>query len=213
MRMGSEPERNMLPSLDRTGNVIHVSFAILARIFGTLLSVLIAERFKTGPPFQPRIPPLSRNPNHSPTKTATDCNNEAPVHLTHRHSLLLGLCYCNNRCWKCMCTYHFTLRSLSLHQTHPIQTTLQTLLNYKVSFPGTTIYANESASYWSAQESSLSPLCRVTPTNAEDVSTILRVVVAWNQTFAVKGGGHSKYSTSLTYFYSTLGAWRRLNLG
>jgi FAD/FMN-containing dehydrogenase len=40
----------------------------------------------------------------------------------------------------------------------------------------------------------LQPVCRVTPVNALDVSTILKIIVAENAPFAVKSGGHMQWA-------------------
>lgn len=50
-------------------------------------------------------------------------------------------------------------------------------------------------SFWSLQESSLSPACIVVPTSAENVSTAISILCSGSQghhyPFAIKGGGHS----------------------
>jgi FAD/FMN-containing dehydrogenase len=66
----------------------------------------------------------------------------------------------------------------------------------KVSHPNSTIYNNQSASYWAGQESSLFPVCRIAPDCAEDVSAILNILVPHNTPFAVKSGGHMPWAGS-----------------
>ncbi|CEL04929.1 hypothetical protein ASPCAL06053 [Aspergillus calidoustus] len=53
---------------------------------------------------------------------------------------------------------------------------------------------NDNFSIWDAKQQEVRPACRVEPSNASDVSQILRILVhAWCH-FAVKGGGHSRHA-------------------
>lgn len=54
-------------------------------------------------------------------------------------------------------------------------------------------YQAEEALYWSEQQSTQLPLCRVAPTKAEDVSVALSILKAQNCPFAVKSGGHASF--------------------
>ena len=79
--------------------------------------------------------------------------------------------------------------------------TLQLQLGNKVSFPGNEAYTSSIRSYFSAQESELSPGCIVSPANKEDVSVAIRALNHLAKAgrdegerqcpFAVRGGGHS----------------------
>ncbi|KAI0490287.1 hypothetical protein F4859DRAFT_500709 [Xylaria cf. heliscus] len=53
------------------------------------------------------------------------------------------------------------------------------------------ILYDESTSYWAKQQTTLSPSCVVQPTNANDVSSALLILVKGSCNFAVRGGGHS----------------------
>ena len=67
---------------------------------------------------------------------------------------------------------------------------LNTVMFGKVSYPGSPVYVQES-NYYSQQQSSVLPVCRVTPTSADDVSTTLRTLVGEGCPFAVKSGGNA----------------------
>ncbi|KAI0434885.1 FAD-binding domain-containing protein [Xylaria sp. FL1042] len=73
--------------------------------------------------------------------------------------------------------------------------TLSRLLNGTVSYPDTGTYAASLASYFTLQQATIHPRCIVTPTSANEVSTVLSVLT--NETsvtstcpFAVRAGGH-----------------------
>lgn len=67
-----------------------------------------------------------------------------------------------------------------------------------VYFPDTTLYDARLESYWS-RSAALAPTCMVLPTSPEDVSQVVRTIVANNCSFGVRGGGHgvSTYSSSV----------------
>ncbi|KAI9373536.1 putative oxidoreductase [Aspergillus egyptiacus] len=77
---------------------------------------------------------------------------------------------------------------------------LSTLLGNKVSFPDSEAYDASITSYFAQQNSELRPHCIVTPTSAEDVSTIINKIVSIplqegqdesECPFAVRSGGHT----------------------
>ena len=63
----------------------------------------------------------------------------------------------------------------------------------QVFFPGTTAYFEQQEYYSKEQESDL-PSCRVSPRNALDVSRILSLSTANRCHYAVKSGGHMAWS-------------------
>ena len=68
------------------------------------------------------------------------------------------------------------------------------MLRDKVSLPQNSTYKLEDFQYWSNQQSSQRPTCRVTPSCAEDVSLTLTILKANNCQFAVKSGGHASFA-------------------
>lgn len=64
----------------------------------------------------------------------------------------------------------------------------------KVFYPASITYQAEEALYWSAQQETQVPSCRVAPTCAEDVSVTLSILKAQNCQFAVKSGGHASFA-------------------
>lgn len=76
----------------------------------------------------------------------------------------------------------------------------------KVVFPNESFYSGSLASYWSPQESSLTPNCIVRPQSSEDVSTVLKLLGSISRygtqigggrcQFAVRGGGHTPFAGS-----------------
>ena len=48
--------------------------------------------------------------------------------------------------------------------------------------------------YWTQQEASLLPTCRLTPTCAEDVSFAVITLAQYNCHFAIRGGGHMSWA-------------------
>ncbi len=73
-------------------------------------------------------------------------------------------------------------------------TALTAALQNKVSYPADTTYQSEEALYWSAQQESQLPACRVAPASSKDVSTALTILKAENCQFAVKSGGHASFA-------------------
>lgn len=73
--------------------------------------------------------------------------------------------------------------------------TLATRLTDKVLFPNDKSYNARLDTYWSVS-AALSPWCMVLPSTAEDVSTIIKTVVAGNCPFGIKGGGHGAFAGS-----------------
>lgn len=71
---------------------------------------------------------------------------------------------------------------------------LSTALTGKVFFPDSGEFAAEANGYWSTQQSSQTPTCRVTPDSANDVSTALLILKAQQCQFAVKSGGHASFA-------------------
>ncbi|PQE33511.1 FAD binding domain-containing protein [Rutstroemia sp. NJR-2017a WRK4] len=70
---------------------------------------------------------------------------------------------------------------------------LQRTLQSKVSFPNSTEYVYEESQYWSAQQSSAVPTCRIAPLSAKDVSQAILALKKNQCQFAVKSGGHSAF--------------------
>lgn len=70
---------------------------------------------------------------------------------------------------------------------------LSTALEGKVFFPDSSSYVAEELLYWSEQQSSQTPTCRVAPTSATDVSTALKILKDQQCQFAVKSGGHASF--------------------
>lgn len=60
-----------------------------------------------------------------------------------------------------------------------------------VSRPLSLSYLDEQRRYWSTACQALTPSCIIFPTNAQEVSTIIKVLNTNNETFAVKSGGHN----------------------
>jgi hypothetical protein len=70
---------------------------------------------------------------------------------------------------------------------------LDILLYGKVSFPGETQYLYQESRYWSQQQETTDPTCRVAPTLTLDVSLTLYVLKIVGCQFAVKSGGHGAF--------------------
>ena len=78
---------------------------------------------------------------------------------------------------------------------------LSDVLSDKVSYASGAAYNSSLSSYWSAQEASLSPSCIVSPTSAEDVSTVIKtlykqILAGQKRVFAIRGGGHTPWAGS-----------------
>jgi FAD/FMN-containing dehydrogenase len=63
----------------------------------------------------------------------------------------------------------------------------------KVHFPVSSVYKAQQGLLWSQQVRDVTPVCRVAPTNALDVSTALLILRTTGCQFAVKGGGHTPF--------------------
>jgi FAD/FMN-containing dehydrogenase len=72
------------------------------------------------------------------------------------------------------------------------------LLPSKVFFPGNATYISQEASYFTDNESELTPTCIIQPDDAQDIATIinyLRTSKYANQTqAAVRSGGHTNWA-------------------
>ncbi|EEB99311.1 hypothetical protein MPER_01031, partial [Moniliophthora perniciosa FA553] len=68
------------------------------------------------------------------------------------------------------------------------------ILPGKVHWPGQSGYEAQQSSYYSGQQASLDPRCRVSPTTTSDVSQILKAATSNKCRFAVRGGGHMAWS-------------------
>lgn len=74
---------------------------------------------------------------------------------------------------------------------------LDRFLPGKVAFPTDLSYASSQATFWSAQEQSLRPLCIAIPTSTNEVSTAVRILNIGFQAdipgckFAIRGAGYS----------------------
>jgi FAD binding domain len=66
----------------------------------------------------------------------------------------------------------------------------------KVSFQGQAQYNYEESRYWSYQQSTTLPACRLSPTCAKDVSKAIVILRASHCQFAVKSGGHAAFAGS-----------------
>ncbi|KAJ7456914.1 hypothetical protein FB451DRAFT_1183448 [Mycena latifolia] len=70
---------------------------------------------------------------------------------------------------------------------------LNTALPGKVFFPTSEEYKTQEASYYALAQSDLKPTCRVSPTNADNVSAIVRITGENECEFAVRSGGHMNW--------------------
>ncbi|KAJ7829989.1 hypothetical protein B0H14DRAFT_2808295 [Mycena olivaceomarginata] len=67
---------------------------------------------------------------------------------------------------------------------------LNSTLPGRVFFPEAAEYQAQQASYYSLEQSDLSPTCRVSPSSAIDVSAIVTLATRYDCAFAVRSGGH-----------------------
>ncbi|KJK66846.1 FAD binding domain protein [Aspergillus parasiticus SU-1] len=69
-------------------------------------------------------------------------------------------------------------------------------LGKKVSFPNSQPYNDSINTYFSQQNSNLHPVCIVSPTTAEDVSTAINTITSTLETtnFAIRSGGHAPFT-------------------
>ncbi|KAF4169039.1 hypothetical protein CNMCM6936_009636 [Aspergillus lentulus] len=70
---------------------------------------------------------------------------------------------------------------------------LSTVLGDKVSFPPTNRYKSCIDAYFSQQNSNLQPLCIVSPTTVEEVSTAITTITKSDCQFAIRSGGHTSF--------------------
>lgn len=61
-------------------------------------------------------------------------------------------------------------------------------------FPESLTYDYQESRYWSQQQASVHPTCRVAPTSAVDVSVTLVALETQQCQFAVKSGGHGAFT-------------------
>ncbi|KAF5360067.1 hypothetical protein D9758_007587 [Tetrapyrgos nigripes] len=71
---------------------------------------------------------------------------------------------------------------------------LETHFPENVHWPSSTAYDTQQQSYYSGEQASLSPACRVSPSTASDVSTIITVARENHCQFAVRTGGHGTWN-------------------
>ncbi|KAG6161586.1 hypothetical protein E4U11_003316 [Claviceps purpurea] len=63
----------------------------------------------------------------------------------------------------------------------------------QLAWPGSTLYNLEEQQYWSQQQSSTLPACRLAPESASGVSLAVLTARVTRCAFAVKGGGHASF--------------------
>ncbi|KAF8827915.1 hypothetical protein HHX47_DHR4000570 [Lentinula edodes] len=73
-------------------------------------------------------------------------------------------------------------------------TALSSLLPGQVFWPSSDSYRAQQSSYYSGEQATMTPACRVSPNNASDVSHILKFASAHECHFAVRTGGHMAWS-------------------
>ncbi|KAJ7490895.1 hypothetical protein FB451DRAFT_627038 [Mycena latifolia] len=78
-------------------------------------------------------------------------------------------------------------RSIASHCCNILSSTLPG----QVLFPDSAEYQAQQASYYSRQQSELSPSCRVLPASAVEVSAIIALATKYDCSFAVRSGGHA----------------------
>ncbi|TGO19530.1 hypothetical protein BPAE_0340g00040 [Botrytis paeoniae] len=66
-------------------------------------------------------------------------------------------------------------------------------LETQILLPTSANYASRQESYWS-NTAKLKPACIVRPRSAEEVSLIIQTLVAANEKFAIRSGGHAQYA-------------------
>ncbi|KAF8209364.1 hypothetical protein K438DRAFT_1666111 [Mycena galopus ATCC 62051] len=75
---------------------------------------------------------------------------------------------------------------VAAHCCHVLNSTLPG----RVFFSESTEYQAQQASYYSLEQSDVSPTCRVSPNSAVDVSAIVALATQYDCSFAVRSGGH-----------------------
>ncbi|KAJ6606019.1 hypothetical protein DFH09DRAFT_1119069 [Mycena vulgaris] len=78
-------------------------------------------------------------------------------------------------------------RSVASHCCNILSSTLPG----QVLFPDSAEYQAQQASYYSREQSEVSPSCRVLPASAVDVSAIITLATKYDCAFAVRSGGHA----------------------
>ncbi|KAJ4497062.1 hypothetical protein C8R41DRAFT_824588 [Lentinula lateritia] len=73
-------------------------------------------------------------------------------------------------------------------------TGLNSLLPGQVFWPSSDSYRAQQSSYYSGEQATMTPACRVSPNNTSDVSRILKFASAHECHFAVRTGGHMAWS-------------------
>lgn len=63
----------------------------------------------------------------------------------------------------------------------------------RVFFPGSEWYETQGRGYYSLEQADLKPSCRVSPTNVDDVSRIVKIATENQCEFAVRSGGHMSW--------------------
>ncbi|KPM38413.1 hypothetical protein AK830_g8162 [Neonectria ditissima] len=78
-----------------------------------------------------------------------------------------------------------------------VLTTFTTFMDFrfmdKILYPKQTLYQERMNSYWS-DSAALTPYCIALPESAEDVSTIMKVIVHNECQFGIRGGGHGSFA-------------------
>ncbi|KAH8890090.1 FAD binding domain-containing protein [Thozetella sp. PMI_491] len=69
--------------------------------------------------------------------------------------------------------------------------TLLATTNIPQYLPGSPEFVTEQSHYWSTAASALLPACILAPTTAQEVATIVQVLLSTNESFAIKSGGHN----------------------
>ncbi|KAL9619576.1 MAG: hypothetical protein Q9160_005852 [Pyrenula sp. 1 TL-2023] len=76
---------------------------------------------------------------------------------------------------------------------HPLELFAKTHLQNKILLPNDEEYKERQESFWSLY-SKLEPACIVRPASTDEVSTIVKTLVAAGQQFAVRSGGHMQWT-------------------
>ena len=95
----------------------------------------------------------------------------------------------------------------------PVCRTLSKALPGRVFFPATNGYLSSLKSYFSLQESEITPCCVVSPLSSQDVSTAITILGAPNSStpFAIRGGGHTPWAGSANIENGVTIDMRRIN--
>ena len=71
---------------------------------------------------------------------------------------------------------------------------VSSLLPALVSYPGSTVYNASQTAYYAYQERELTPACVFRPSNATEISQMIKLVNSSSGDFAIRGGGHTLWS-------------------